>query len=343
MKRSTRLLSLSIAAAMVIRTILARRRHYDLSDATVLITGGGRGLGLEIAREAARRGARLALCSRSSVELDAARDELAATGARVETAICDVRNGNSVRTAVEHFVGTLGPIDVLVNVAGVIEVGPIDALDMRDYVNAIDTNLLGSIRMVESVRRSMCERGRGRIVNITSLGGKISIPHLLPYSASKFGLVGYSEGLRSELARFGVRVTTVVPGLMRTGSAPQATFAGQPKKEYAMFAPSDALPFTSVSVKQAAREILDACQAGEIERVISWQAKLALFAYSRAPRLVVGFLATVGRLLPDSGGSTEHRSGSQSETPFTRSWIDALGHRASETQRETLDPSRPSR
>jgi hypothetical protein len=110
-----------------------------------------------------------------------------------------------------------------------------------------------------------------------------------------------------------------------------------------MFAPSDALPFTSVSVKQAAREILDACQAGEIERVISWQAKVALFAYSRAPRVVVGFLAAVARLLPDSGGSTEHRSGNESETPLTRSWIDALGHRASETQRETLDLSRPSR
>jgi short-subunit dehydrogenase len=223
------------------------------------------------------------------------------------------------------------------DVAGVIEVGPVDALTIDDYEDALQTNLLGAIRVVESVRASMCERRRGRIVNVTSLGGKIAIPHLLPYSASKFGLVGYSEGLRTELARYGVLVTTIVPGLMRTGSAPQATFAGQPKKEYAMFAPSDALPFTSVSVEQAARELLDACEAGEIERVISLQAKAAILAYSLLPRAVIAFLATFTRLLPDAGGSTEHRYGHESESPLTRSPIDALAHRATQTQNEALD------
>ncbi len=337
MKRSIGALSIGFAAALAIRTAIARSRRYDLAGATVLVTGGGRGLGLEIAREAARRGARLALCSRSTIELAAARRELIETGALVETMQCDVRDESSVRRAVQYFTQTLGPIDVLVNVAGVIEVGPVDALGMPDYEDAIATNLVGAIRMVESVRESMCERGRGRIVNITSLGGKISIPHLLPYSVSKFGLVGYSEGLRAELARYGVYVTTIVPGLMRTGSAPQATFAGQTKKEYAMFAPSDALPFTSVSVERAAREILDACEAGEVERVISWQAKVAIAAYSLLPRLVVSFLASFARLLPDSGGSTEHRYGHESETPFTASPIDALAHRATVTQNEALD------
>jgi short-subunit dehydrogenase len=336
-KRSIGALSIGLAAALAVRATLARNRRYDLAGATVLVTGGGRGLGLQIAREAARRGARLALCSRSTVELAAARRELVATGAVVETMQCDVRDDAAVRSAVAYFTQMLGPIDVLVNVAGVIEVGPVDALGMRDYEDAIATNLLGAIRMVESVRQSMCERRRGRIVNITSLGGKISIPHLLPYSASKFGLVGYSEGLRAELARYGVYVTTVVPGLMRTGSAPQATFAGQPKKEYAMFAPSDALPFTSVSVERAARDILDACEAGEVERVISWQARAAIAAYAFVPRLVISFLASFTRLLPNAGGSTEHRFGYESETPFTESPIDGLAHRASNTQNEMLD------
>jgi short-subunit dehydrogenase len=335
--RSARLLITALSAVAVARWLVGRARRFELRDAVVLVTGGGRGLGLQVAREAAKRGAKLALCSRSAVELAAARAELEAAGAIVETIECDVRDNDSVRRAVAQLVERLGPIDVAINVAGVIEVGPVDALTIDDYEDALQTNLLGAIRVVENVRASMCERRRGRIVNVTSLGGKIAIPHLLPYSASKFGLVGYSEGLRTELARYGVLVTTIVPGLMRTGSAPQATFAGQPKKEYAMFAPSDALPFTSVSVEQAARELLDACEAGEIERVISLQAKAAILAYSLLPRAVIAFLATFTRLLPDAGGSTEHRYGHESESALTRSPIDTLAHRASQTQNETLD------
>ena len=236
-----------------------------------------------------------------------------------------------------RFEHELGPIDVLVNVAGIIEVGPVDALELKSYEDAIETNYLGAVRAVEAVRASMCERRTGRIVNITSLGGKIAIPHLLPYSASKFALVGYSEGLRTELARYGVVVTTIVPGLMRTGSAVQATFAGQPEKEYAMFAPSDALPFTSVSVEHAARAVWDACQNGDVERVISLQAKAAILAYALMPRTVVKFLATVARMLPDSGGSTKRRYGHESESPLTRSPLDGLAHRATQTQREMLD------
>jgi short-subunit dehydrogenase len=333
-----RLIFASIAAAAIFGPrAIARIRRYDLKGRVVLVTGGGRGLGLQVAREAARRGAKLALFSRSAIELDAARHELERDGAVVVTDVCDVRDGEQVRRTVDGFSAALGPIDVVVNVAGVIEVGPVDALTMDDYEDAIQTNFLGAVRTVEAVRETMCARGSGRIVNITSLGGKISIPHLLPYSASKFALVGYSEGLRAELARYGVVVTTVVPGLMRTGSPPQATFAGQPKKEYAMFAPSDALPFTSVSVREAANAVLDACQNGEAERVISVQAKLAIALYAFAPRFVIGFLAAFTRLLPDSGGSKEHRYGHESESALTRSPIDALGHRATQTQNETID------
>jgi short-subunit dehydrogenase len=336
-KRALLFASLAAAAAFLGGRVIARLRRYDLNGKVVLITGGGRGLGLQVAREAARRGAKLALLSRSQIELDAARDELRRAGAAVEIAVCDVRDGEQVRLTVEDFVRSVGPIDVLVNVAGVIEVGPIDALTMDDYEDAIATNFLGAVRTVEAVRGAMCARGSGRIVNITSLGGKIAVPHLLPYSASKFALVGYSEGLRAELARYSVVVTTIVPGLMRTGSPPQATFAGQPKKEYAMFAPSDSLPFTSVSVGEAARAVLDACQNGEVERVISLQAKLAIAAYALAPRTVIAFLGTFTRILPDAGGSKEHRYGRDSESDFTLSPIDALGRRATQTQNEAID------
>jgi short-subunit dehydrogenase len=314
-------------------------KRFSLRDRIVLVTGGGRGLGLQVARECAARGAKLALLSRSRSELDAAAVELRALGTTVAAQVCDIRNDDSVAQTIATFERELGPIDAVFNVAGVIEVGPVDALTIADYVDAIETNFLGAVRVVESVREAMCARRSGRIVNISSLGGVIAIPHLLPYSASKFAIRGYSEGLRAELARYGVFVTAVVPGLMRTGSPPQATYAGQPEKEYAMFAPSDSLPFTSVSVQHAARRIVDACERGTAEIVISWQAKLAVALYALAPEAVVAFLALFTRLLPDSGGSGEHRLGSQSESALTRSPLDALGHEASRKQHEEIAPA----
>lgn len=332
----------SVALALASITAAARaavlmRRRTSFAGAVVVISGGARGLGLQIAREAAKRGARLGLLARSEVELEAARAEFAALGIDVAVTRCDVRDDASVRDALAALTSALGPVDVLFNVAGVIEVGPVDALTIDDYRDAIETNFLGAVRLVEGVRAAMQARRSGRIVNITSLGGRIPVPHLLPYSASKFAILGYSEGLRAELARFGIVVTTIVPGLMRTGSPPQATFAGQPRKEYAMFAPSDALPFTSVSVEAAARAIVRAAERGDAELVISWQAQVAIFAYRMAPGFVRALLALASRALPDSGGSTEHRYGHESETPFTRSPIDALGHAATRTQHEALD------
>lgn len=332
-------LGLAVSAVLLLRRI-ARPRRFDFSGRVAMISGGARGLGLGVARELARRGAKLALFSRSKIELDAAREEFERAGVRVAVRVCDVRDAVAVRDAVTAFEAELGPIDVVVNVAGVIEVGPIDALTLADYRDAVDTNLFGGIHTVEAVRERMMLRREGRIVNITSLGAKIPIPHLLPYTVSKFAFLGYSEGLRTELARYGIVVTTIVPGLMRTGSPPQATFAGQTKKEYAMFAPSDSLPFTSVSVETAARDIADACERGEVERVISWQARAAILAYALLPRTTVRFLATATRLLPDAGGSTEHRPGAESESPLTApgSPLTAAMDRAV-TQHERLDPA----
>lgn len=327
-------------AALGAYVALSKRleRRFRFENKVVLITGGGRGLGLQLAREAAHRGAKVALVARSQDELDRAAAGLRASGANCVTATCDIRDGASVSEAFSIVERELGAIDVLVNDAGVIEVGPIDALTFQDYENAFATNVLGAIRAVERVRVPMQARGAGRIVNITSIGGKIPVPHLLPYCASKFAFVGYSECLRAELARYGIVVTTVVPGLMRTGSPPNATFVGQPGKEYAMFAPGDSLPFTSVSVQRAARAILDGCERGDAETVVSWQAKVAVAAYALAPRTVISLLTALNRILPDSGGSHEHRFGRDSESALTRSPLDALGHAASRTQNELGEP-----
>ncbi len=337
MQRRT-LAAFALATVALVVTARRSRPGFDFRGRNVAIVGGSRGLGLALAREAAARGATLAILARSESELAAARDELAARGARVVVCSCDIRDDASVSEAFAYVASEVGAIDVLFNVAGIIEVGPVDALRLADYADAIQTNYLGAVRAVEAVRPAMQARGAGRIVNVTSIGGKIAVPHLLPYSASKFALVGYSQGLRAELARFGIVVTTIVPGLMRTGSPPQATFAGRPEVEYAFFAPLDALPFTSVSASHAARAILAASARGERERVISPQARFGVTLARVAPGLVAAMLGATARLLPGAAGRTEHRRGSASAGALERAGLGGLGARERAAQHEDLDP-----
>ena len=183
---------------------------------TVLITGGSRGLGLALAREMAGRGARLAICGRDPESLERARASLARAGAEVIAVPCDVTDRNSVEALVEEVHRSLGPIDVLINNAGVIEVGPAETMAVADYEEAMGTNFWGMLYPTLAVLPEMRQRKAGRIVNITSIGGKLGIPHLLPYSASKFAAVGFSQGLRTEVAGDGI---PVVRGMLSFGGS----------------------------------------------------------------------------------------------------------------------------
>jgi short-subunit dehydrogenase len=172
----------------------------------------------------------------------------------------------------------------------------------------------------------MKRRRSGRIVNIASLGGKIAVPHLLSYSASKFALVGLSEGLRMELAKDAVRVTTVCPGLMRTGSPRNADFLGQNRKEYAWFSVSDSLPGISISAESAARKIVDACIHGDAELVLGGTAKLATMLHALMPDTLNEILAAINTtLMPEpAGAGSERRKGFESESPATRNALTTL-------------------
>src|SRR5439155_20746967 len=137
-------------------------------------------------------------------------------------------------------------------------------------------NFWSALYTIEAAVPDMIRRGGGRIVNITSIGGKISVPHLLPYCASKFALVGLSEGLHAELKRLGITVTTVVPGLMRTGSPRNADFKGQHRAEFTWFNISDTLPVISMSAEAAARQIICACKRGDAEVILSLPAMFGI-------------------------------------------------------------------
>jgi short-subunit dehydrogenase len=291
----------AVGAGVVLAAQLWRRRDpYEFAGRSVVVTGGSRGLGLVMARQLAAEGARLTLVARDEQELTRAVDDLQAREplAEVLAAPADIRARYQAERAIAMAVERFGGVDVLINNAGVIQVGPLDHMKLADYEDAMLTHFWGPLYTMMAAIPHMRRAGAGRIVNISSIGGKIAVPHLLPYSASKFALAGLSEGLHAELAKYNINVTTVFPGLMRTGSPVNAMFKGQRPQEYAWFAISDSLPIASISPERAARQIIRACRYGEAELVITVQAKAAILARYAMPELFLDTMALVNRLLP---------------------------------------------
>lgn len=317
------------------RALIRRLTEYDLQGRSVLITGSSRGLGLVLARECVKQGARVSICARDAEELERARQDLNQRGADVFAVACDLTNpsdvGRMVRAVYDHF----GHIDVLINNAGVILVAPNEEMTISDYEEAMKTNYWAAVYTTLAVMPKMRDRAEGRIVNIASIGGKISVPHLLPYSASKFALVGWSSGLRAESAKDGIVVTTICPGLMRTGSPRNASFKGQHRAEYAWFSVGDSLPLISMSAERAARQILTACKRGEAEVILSLPAKLAVGFQSLFPGMTAEMLKLANRMLPGPGGiGTQRASGSESESSLAPSLLTSLSDQAAQRNNE---------
>jgi short-subunit dehydrogenase len=307
-----------IGALVIAQQAWRRRGAYEFSGRSVVITGGSRGLGLVMARQLAGEGARLTLIARDEQELARAANDLRThvSTVDVQTVVADIRSRHDAEAAIEQAVAHHGSVDVLINNAGTIQVGPADHMQLADYEDAMQTHFWGPLYAIMASLPHMRRAAHGRIVNISSIGGRISVPHLLPYSASKFALAGYSEGLRSELARENIVVTTVYPGLMRTGSPVNAMFKGQRPQEYAWFAISDSLPLTSINVERASSQILNACRYGDAELVITLQAKAAILARTLAPELFADAMTMINGLLPapSSREGDEARPGRESES-----------------------------
>jgi NAD(P)-dependent dehydrogenase (short-subunit alcohol dehydrogenase family) len=323
----------AVVGALAVRWLA--RPKYSFRGKTVVVTGGSRGLGLVLGRALAREGARVVLCARELSTLARACDEIADGGGEVLAIAADVTSAEDVTSLVAAVEDRFGPIDVLVNNAGNIEVGPFDAMTETDFARAMDTHFWGPLRLMRAVLPSMRARGEGRILNVVSIGGLIPMPHLAPYTASKFALGALSEAMRAEVARDGVTVTTVYPGLMRTGSTRHAEFKGRFRAEHAWFTVLDAMPVASMSADRAARRILDACRRGEDHVVLSAPAKIAAFARGVAPGLVGNLMALVNRLLPSPGGdvSRSHK-GYESESPVTLSMVTRLDRKAAAANNE---------
>ncbi|HYZ16356.1 MAG TPA: SDR family oxidoreductase [Candidatus Acidoferrum sp.] len=317
------------ATAAAGAALAARRSHVAdrerLRDRVVVVVGGSRGLGFALAEDLARGGARVAIAGRDEATIERAVQRLVLEGLSVEGMRCDASDPRDAEALIARVEERLGPVDVLINVAGVIQVGSIWDQSLEDFRESVDTHVFGPLHMMRAVLPSMRARRNGRIVNVASIGGLVGVPHMAPYSTGKFGLVGLSQAYAAELAAEGITVTLVCPGLMRTGSPDHATFKGNTQAEYTWFALVGSNPLLSSSTRHAVVKIVHAIARRQVFVTITPFARIAPIVNAIAPQTTTRLLAAMARLLPPPADDQEtRRAGEQSHSPLAPSLLTVL-------------------
>jgi len=300
-------LLLFLAGTALFLRLLRARQGTDFRGRSVVISGGSRGLGLAIARELAAEGAKLTLLARDAAELDRAAADLEGRGAHVLTIVCDITDPDVAKEVMDRVASRFGSVDMLINNAGLIQVGPVEHMSERDFEDAMDLHFWASLRLIRAAVPHMKRGGFGRIVNIASIGGLIAVPHMAPYTSSKFALVGLTRALRSELAKDGLLVTLVCPGVLKTGSHVAINVKGRQKAEYTVFKLAGALPGTPDAIT-AARQILNAARHGDPLLVFPAPLWLAYLGSTLFPSTFALAMEVLNRLLP---GPTTPEEGDQ--------------------------------
>jgi NAD(P)-dependent dehydrogenase (short-subunit alcohol dehydrogenase family) len=326
--------ALVFAAWLALRVI--RTLRFSLSNKVVLITGGSRGLGLVLARQICAEGGKVALLARDNDELIRAKTDLTGRGGGVFTIQCDLLDFEQIRLAIRQTIDRFGKIDILINNAGVIEVGPLEHMTREDFERAMGVHFWAPFELTMQIVPEMRIWGGGRIVNISSIGGKIAVPHLAPYCVSKFALTGFSDALRAELARDKIYVTTVAPGMMRIGSHVNANFKGKHDAEFAWFATSNGMPLISINADRAGRKILAACRRGQPSLTLTFAARGAILGNALFPNFTGHAMKVVNRLLPGAANDEGKESRAGSETRrLVPAWLTRLVDRATARNNET--------
>lgn len=341
MNKRLALLGLGLGSLLAVRKYWHRsvEKEYIFRKKVVFITGASRGLGLVLARQLAKQNARLVICARNKEELVKAKTHLQEVyAAEVLEIACDITKREDVQQAIDKTVEHYGSIDVLINNAGAILVSPQENNTIEDYEQMMQLYFYGPLYCMYAAIPYMKKQGGGRIVNISSIGGRISVPHLLPYSAGKFALAGLSEGMSAELKKENILVSTIYPGLMRTGSPRNGAVKGQYEQEYMLFKLADSLPGITISAEAAADQILSACRRGAATLTTTLPAKIAAALHGLAPSLVVKANSLINSLLPD-GGNGEAIRGYETNYEKKGSWFTQLTDKAAHENLNVLPPS----
>lgn len=333
-----RKIALGLGILFAGRAIYRKLTGCSFKDKVVLITGSSRGLGLILARQLAKEGAKIVLCGRDKITLERARRQLIKITSEICVFTCDVTDQKQVIEMIASVRYAFGQIDVLINNAGIIQVGPAELMTKEDYEESLKTYFWAPWYTMTEVLPEMQERKEGRIVNISSIGGIISVPHLTPYCAGKFALAGLSEGLHSTYKKYGIHITSVYPGLMRTGSFHNVDLKGQNKEEFKWFSISSSLPGITVGAEHAARQIINACRHGDAELTITLPAKLIRILHGLAPGLILTLTQLADRLLPATDGQNRVAvKGYESYSDVSPSLWTKLGDEAARKNNELKD------
>lgn len=283
-----------VAAGLSLWWNARRRRRASWARAVVVITGGSRGLGFALATTFAAEGAIVWLASRDQEEIDRAVRRLRADGASAYGHVCDVTDPASVEQLVQAVVRRHARLDVVVNNAGVITAMPFDNAELDDFRTSLDTHFWGPLHVIRAAMPWLRRSHRAHIVNVSSIGGRVGVPHLAPYCAGKFALAGLSEVLRAELSP-DIAVTLATPGLMRTGSVGRVQVRGRHVAEARWFAALSATALTSMDAMRAARQIVQAAACSRASVMPGWQARVQHATHQLAPELSAAVMAAVAR------------------------------------------------
>ncbi len=297
-RKKTGLVLTSAAAGLVLSNFYETKE--SLFDKNIIITGGSRGLGFALAQEAVRQGANVILLARTKEELEKAQLMLRQSNeySRVEVFVCDVTDKNQLHAIIDAIIIKFKTIDIVINNAGQIIVGPFESMSESDFRKQMDLHMFAVLNMTQILYPHFKENKKGHIVNICSIGGRVAVPHMLPYDASKFALSGLSQGLAAELQKDNITVTTVYPSLMKTGSPIQAQFKGNQKNEFTWFATSDYMPGISMPADMAAKKIIQGIKEKRTEIIFSTIGKARLYGSLLFPELMRWTMSILNSLMP---------------------------------------------
>jgi short-subunit dehydrogenase len=251
----------------------------NLRDTRVLLTGAAGGIGAATALALARAGAQLVVAGRAEAALQKLCAEIVAHGGRAQPVVADLAGSAGRQALAEEASRRLGGVDLLVNIAGLLDFTPFEAEDPMAIERLMQVNLIAPIQLARLLLPAMLKQGRGRIVNVGSTFGSIAFPYFAVYSSSKFGLRGFSQALRRELHGSGVGVTYVAPRATRTSLNSSAVVRMNETLKVAMDPP-----------EQVAAAIVRAIEQERHEVYLGWPEKLFVRINAVLPGLVDGAL-----------------------------------------------------